>query len=210
MAIGTSWQWLVVHAMEGRIHRAEHEVEAWRSLLPGTAFRTDRPSPVLEHRFGPHWAEQIRTGSDTLLMGQDGFTYRLRSRALPNGEYLGWYEQEAQAQPLGQGFLSGWRVGLGLDDPQEQARLLGLLQTWGADVQLWGTVPPREGPYPSVLIWAREPSILSVWRENDLLRRRPRWVQIGGPQTEGPHVRLEPESAEDLLRHTLERLISRG
>jgi hypothetical protein len=91
----------------------------------------------------------------------------------------------------------------------ENQRLLTLLRSWGADVELWGTVPPREGPYPSVLLWAREPSILAVWREDDLLRRRPRWVQIGGPTTEGPHARLEPGAPEERVRLALEELLSR-
>jgi hypothetical protein len=76
-------------------------------------------------------------------------------------------------------------------------------------VQNRGTVPPREGPYPSVLLWAREPSILAVWREDDLLRRRPRWIQIGGPITDGPHARLEPRAAAEKLQQTLEHLLSR-
>ena len=97
-----------------------------------------------------------------------------------------------------------------MDDLGESERYRMLLESWGAEVKPWGTVPPREGPYPSVLLWAREPSILAVWREDDLLRRRARWIQIGGPQTEGPHVRLDPEFNEEALRHVLERLISRG
>ena len=53
MIIGASWQWLVVGAMESRVHRVEAEVELWRDLVPGNAFRTDRPSPFLESLFGP-------------------------------------------------------------------------------------------------------------------------------------------------------------
>ncbi len=48
-----------------------------------------------------------------------------------------------------------------------------------------------------------------MWREDDLMRRRPRWIQIGGPITEGPHARLDAGTAEEGLRHTLERLLSR-
>ena len=105
--------------------------------------------------------------------------------------------------------MSGWTVGLGMDDAAESSRIQLLLQSWGADLQLWGTVPPREGPYPSVLLWAREPSILTVWREGDLLRRRPRWIQIGGPITGGPHARLEPGASDRDIQHTLDRLLSR-
>jgi hypothetical protein len=69
-------------------------------------------------------------------------------------------------------------------------------------------MPPREGPYPSLLIWGREPSILAVWREDDLARRRARWVQVGGPATEGPHVRLEANLGEEALRRALVGLLS--
>jgi len=209
MAIGTSWQWLVVSAMESRIQRAESEVEVWRSLVPGNAFRTDRPSPFMESLFGATWPDRVKTTPDAPLVGADGVTYRVRSRILHHQERLGWYERDDDTQPGHRGFLAGWTVGLGMDNAAESARIQTLLRSWGADVESWGTVPPREGPYPSVLLWAREPSILSVWREDDLLRRRPRWIQIGGPTTEGPHARLEPGASEDGLRHLLEKLLSR-
>jgi hypothetical protein len=208
MSIGTSWQWLVVKALEARIQRAETEVDLWRNLIPGPSFCTDQPSAQMEGLFGPTWNDQVKTHPDAPLLGADGFTYRLRTR-IHHQERLGWYEREDDSQPGAQGFLAGWTVGLGMDDPATSAQLQSLLRTWGADVQTWGTVPPREGPYPSILLWAREPSILTVWRERDLLRRRPRWVQIGGPETEGPHARLEPGASEDSLRRTLEDLLSR-
>ncbi|NWJ41847.1 MAG: hypothetical protein HXX12_12865 [Geothrix sp.] len=209
MGVGTSWQWLMVSGMESRIHRAEAEVEVWRSLVPGQAFRTDRPSPMMEKTFGASWPERLKATPDVPLVALDGTTYRVRSRVLHHQERLGWYERDEETQPGQQGFLSGWVVGLGMEEGAEQNRIQALLRAWGAEVQAWGTVPPREGPYPSVLLWAREPSILSVWREDDLVRRRPRWVQIGGPTTEGPHARLEPGVPEDVLRGTLERLLSR-
>jgi hypothetical protein len=209
MAIGTSWQWLVVNDMESHIQQAESEVEIWRSLVPGNAFSTDRPSQSMEALFGPVWQERVRQTPDASLKGSDGASYRIRSRVLNDQERLGWFEREDEAQPGHQGFLSGWTVGLGLDSAIESARIQGLLRAWGANVQIWSTVPPREGPYPSVLLWAREPSILSVWREDDLLRRRTRWVQIGGPTTKGPHARLEPNATEDDMRNTLEQLLSR-
>lgn len=209
MAIGTSWQWLVVSTMETRIHRAENESEIWRSLVPGNAFRTDRPSPLMERIFGPAWAERIKASPEAPLVGTDGVIYHIRSRNFHHQERLGWYERDEDTLPGNHGFLSGWTVGLGMDDGAESQRLQALLRAWGADVETWGTVPPREGPYPSVLLWAREPSILAVWREDDLLRRRPRWVQIGGPITEGPHARLEPGAPEDRLRQALEELLSR-
>jgi hypothetical protein len=208
MSIGTSWQWLVVNSMEARIQQAETEAELWRNLVPGGAFRTDQPSAQMENLFGPAWSEQVKAYPETPLLGADGVTYRLRTR-VHHQERVGWYEREDDSQPGSRGFLSGWTVGLGMDDAALAARIQELLRAWGAEVQTWGTVPPREGPYPSILLWAREPSILIVWRENDLLRRRPRWVQIGGPETEGPHARLEPGPAEDSLRRTLEDLLSR-
>jgi hypothetical protein len=210
MGIGTSWQWLVASASEASLQSAEAEVEVWRSLVPGNPFRTDRSSPLMESQFGRDWAARIKAMPDEPLTGRDGFTYRFRSRILSRDERIGWYERDEETQPGQQGFLSGWTVGLGLDDPAENARLQSLLESWGASVQPWGTVPPREGPYPSLLLWGREPSILSVWREDDLLRRRPRWIQIGGPITEGPHGRLEPGASELALQRTLERLLSRS
>ncbi|BDU68442.1 hypothetical protein GETHOR_05430 [Geothrix oryzae] len=209
MAIGTSWQWFVVHAMESRIHRAETEVEVWRSLVPGNAFRTDRPSALMENLFGTTWADRVRESPDLPLLAVDGVPYRLKTRVLYHHERLGWYERDGETQPGARGFLSGWTVALGMDDPASTARVQAWLREWGAEVQLWGTMPPREGPYPSVLIWAREPSILAVWREGDIQRRRPRWVQVGGPTTEGPHARLEGTTEERPLRELLQDLLSR-
>lgn len=209
MAIGTSWQWLVVHALEARIQRAETEVEVWRSLVPGNAFRTDRPSALMENLFGPGWAQQVRLAPDTPLLGLDSVPYRLRTRILHGQERLGWYERDANAQPGAQGFLSGWTVGLGMDDSAAADPIKAWLRQWGAEIEVWGTVPPREGPYPSVLIWGREPSILSVWREDDLHRRRPRWVQLGGPSTDGPHARLAPQPEREALQQALQDLLSR-
>ncbi len=209
MAIGTSWQWMVVNGMEARIKLSESEVTTWQSLLPGQAFRTDRPMPAMVRLFGAHWTDKVQAAPDLRLLGSDGATYRIQSRALYERERLGWYEREENEQSSAHGFLSGWTVGLGMDDPDENDRMLHLLRAWGADVHLWATVPPREGPYPSVLLWAREPSILSVWREDDLLRRRPRWIQIGGPTTKGPHARLEPGASEETLQQMLEQLLSR-
>lgn len=208
MAIGTSWQWLVVHALESRIHRAEAEVEVWRSLVPGNAFRTDRPSALMEGLFGDQWADRVRMNPEAPLVALDGTTYRLRSRILHHHERLGWYEREEDTQPGARHFLSGWTVAVGMDDPAASARVTAWLRDWGAEVRLWGTIPPREGPYPSVLIWAREPSILAVWREDDLLRRRSRWIQVGGPATEGPHARLEADLEERRLRAVLQDLLS--
>lgn len=209
MAVGASWQGLMMETLEARIRRAEAEADLWQSLVPGYAFRTDRPSADMEKRFGPGWVDQVRTQPNAPLLGMNGLAYRLRTRLLHRQERAGWYERIDDTQPGLGHFLAGWTVGLSMEDGPQRARLQGWLQAWGAVVQTWGTVPPREGPYPSILLWAREPSILTVWREDDLLRHRPRWVQIGGPETEGPHARLEQNPDEDSLRQTLEDLLSR-
>jgi hypothetical protein len=164
---------------------------------------------MMDGLFGTTWAARIKAAPEAPLVGSDGAIYRIRSRTLHHQERIGWYERDEETQAGNQGFLSGWTVALGIDDEAENARLRALLRSWGAEVQVWGTVPPREGPFPSVLLWAREPSILSVWRENDLLRRRPRWVQIGGPTTVGPHARLEPGAPDLSIQNILDRLLFR-
>lgn len=209
MAVGTSWQWLVVHALESRIQRAETEVQVWRSLVPGNIFHTGRPSQLMADLFGPAWADLIRQAPEAPLRALDGATYRLHSRSVEEIDRVGWYERDGQVEPAPQGFLAGWTVALGMDDPALSGRIKAWLRQWGAEVEVWGTVPPREGPYPSVLIWAREPSILAVWREDDLPRRRPRWVQLGGPTTEGPHARLVSQPDQEGLQRALEQLLSR-
>ena len=209
MAIGTSWQWLVVRTMEARIRDTEQEATIWRSLVPGPVFRTNQPSQLMEAQFGKDWSARVIAAPDASVTGADGFQYHLRSHLLPSHDRIGWLDRDDATQPGTGGFLSGWSIALGLDDSQDRARIQSLLQSWGAKVNLWGTVPPREGPYPSVLIWGREPSILAVWREHDLQRRRPRWIQIGGPSTEGPHARLEGAVHEARLQEVLEGLLSR-
>ena len=209
LAIGSAWQWLVVSVLESRIQLAESEREGWQSLVPGHTFRTDCAEPAMEALFGATWADQVKAASDLTLLGADGNSYRVQSRVLQGQERLGWYDRDEASQPSHRDFLSGWTVALGMDHPGESDRVLALLHAWGAEVEPWGTVPPREGPYPSVLLWAREPSILAVWREGNLLRRRPRWIQIGGPTTEGPHARLEPGAPTIQLQQLLEGLLSR-
>jgi hypothetical protein len=209
LIIGNSWQWQAVSSMEARIHRMQHELAAWRTLLPGSSFSTDQPCREMEGLFGAAWPEQIKTRPAATLVGSDGAAYRIQSRILYHDEHIGWFKRDEVALPGQQGFLAGWSVGLGMDDPARTARYQALLRSWGADIQVWGTVPPREGPFPSVLLWAREPSILTVWRESNLLRRRPRWIQIGGPSTGGPHARLEADASDLDIQDTLERLLSR-
>jgi hypothetical protein len=211
MAIGSTRQWLTERDLEARIGQTEREAAAWRSLVPGTSFSTGRASPAMEGLFGAAWPDRVKALPEGPLAGSDGHSYRIWSLVLPHSErpeWLGWYERLEEPRPGPHGFLSGWTIGLGMDHAAESARLQTLLRSWGAEVQLWGTVPPREGPFPSVLLWAREPSILAVWREDDLARRRPRWIQIGGPITRGPHARLEPGASEEVLQRTLEGLLS--
>jgi len=208
VAIGTSWQGMVVEAMDTRLHQAEDEGEAWQSLLPGMAFRSDRPSPQMEALFGPAWVDLVQDRPESLRVARDGLTYHIRCLGTEGGTWFGCCER-TEASPPSQAFLSGWTVGLGLDQPEERERIQTLLQAWGAEVEPWATVPPREGPYPSLLLWGREPSILSVWREGGMRRRRCRWIQIGGPLTEGPHGRLEPGASGETLKQLLEGLLSR-
>lgn len=207
MAIGHSWQWLVTESLRERLILAEAEADAWEDLVPGGPFRTDRPSEAMATLFGPDWAARIREASGDRLTARNGAVYRLRTHVLPGGHRLGWVERDEDTRPGLGGFLAGWTVAIGMDGPDGAAQVEAWLRNWGADIELWGTVPPREGPYPSVLIWGREPSILAVWREDDLLRRRARWIQVGGPQTEGPHARLEQPVTEAGLRATLESLL---
>ncbi|HEX9080688.1 MAG TPA: hypothetical protein VF768_00345 [Holophagaceae bacterium] len=205
--IGSSWQWLATQSLRERVLETEGEAEAWRNLVPGTTFRTDRSSPFMETTFGPSWAERIRYEGVDHLVSRDGTPYRLQQHALPRHHALGAVSREDETRPGLGGFLGGWTVGLGMDPTPEASRVEAWLRAWGADIEVWSTVPPREGPYPSVLIWAREPSILSVWREDDLLRRRARWIQVGGPQTDGPHARLDPPLTESSLRAALKDLL---
>jgi len=141
---------------------------------------------------------------------RNGVPYALHHIALANGGgELGWLESQEEASlPRTPAFLEGWRVALGMDQGEDFQRVRGWLEAWGAEVQAWGTVPPRNGPFPSIIIWAREPSILAVWREDDLTRRRCRWVQVGGAPIEGPHARLDKPAMEADLLRCLQDLLS--
>ena len=207
IAIGSAWQWLATQSLRDQIQETEDEAEAWRALMPGATFRTDRPSAFLETAFGPGWADLLRRDGVNRVVALNGTSYRLATHPLPRRHLMGWLARDEDTRPGLGGFLAGWTVALGMDASSEASRIEGWLRTWGADIEIWSTVPPREGPYPSVLVWAREPSILAVWREDDLLRRRARWIQIGGPRTEGPHVRLAPPATESDLRGALEQLL---
>lgn len=201
--LGVSWYWVIGHSYEIRIQNAQAQAAAWRSLVPGTAWYSEEPSSMMEALFGDGWAARLRDR----MMGRDGRMYRMHRIALGPGNELGWVEPiSGDGDAEGQ-FLKGWRVALGLDDRSEREGVRQWLEAWGAEVELWGTVPPREGPYPSLLIWGREPSILSVWREYDLARRRSRWVQVGRCELEGPHARLDSPVEEGNLRRILETLL---
>jgi hypothetical protein len=204
IAIGGSWLHLTMQGQREQLERCREETKAWRSLVPGPTWHSAEPSLLMESLFGLDWPRRLE---DRMESG-DGSAFELHRVGLSGGASLGWIETRVDTLPGTARFLTGWTVALGMDDGPafEQAR--AWLESWGAEVAAWGTVPPREGPYPSFLVWAREPSILAVWREDALDRRRPRWIQVGGPQTEGPHARLEKPLDEISLRLALQRLLS--
>jgi hypothetical protein len=158
----------------------------------------------MENLFGDRWPGRL----EERMESADGSAFDLHRVALSGGGALGWIETRVDTLPGSAEFLKGWSVALGLDEGAGFDQARAWLEAWGAEVSAWGTVPPREGPYPSFLVWAREPSILAVWREDALDRRRCRWIQVGGPQTEGPHARLEKPLDEVALRLALQRLLS--
>lgn len=203
ITVGVSWVWVQTLDLHARMDSLEAENLAWRGLLPGVSWRSGEDNPLMEDLFGGDWADRLTEPAQ----GRDGRAYRVRRSPLPSGEQIGWLEVVQEGVHPGDAFLRGWIVGLGMDTPEETERVGAWLQAWGAQVQPWGTVPPREGPYPSILVWAREPSILSVWREYDLARRRCRWVQVGGHRVDGPHARLDAPLAPEALRKTLQRLL---
>lgn len=201
ISLGTSWLWVLTHDLHSRLRSVESEAAAWRGLLPGSTWHTEEDSPLMEGLFGPDWMERL----DDRMTGGDGASYHIHRAQTEEGAALGWLEARRENDP--RSFLRGWTVALGLDEGEEFLRIQGWLRGWGAHVEPWGTVPPREGPFPSILVWLREPSILAVWRESDMARRRCRWVQVGGPRIEGPHVRLDRPLEEEPLRMALQQLV---
>lgn len=202
--LGASWQWFIAHSLREELDAAHAESAAWRRLVPRKTWRTGEASDLMAARFGAQWPQRLM---DRMQDGE-GQKYIVHREALSSGEQLGWLEPYEETLPGTGGFLSGWEIALGLDDTEEATRLTRLLRAWGAEVQAWGTVPPREGPFPSILLWGREPSILSVWREDSHARRLPRWVQLGGPSTEGPHARLDLPLQEGRLQELLQALVT--
>lgn len=204
IAIGGSWLHFTMEGQQERLDRCREEAKAWRSLVPGPTWHSAEPSLLMESLFGKDWPGRL----DDRMESQDGATFELHRLGLSAGESLGWIETRVDTLPGTAQFMTGWTVALGMDEGPAFDQAKAWLEAWGAEISAWGTVPPREGPFPSFLIWAREPSILAVWREDALERRRPRWIQVGGPNTEGPHARLEKPLDEIALRLSLQRLLS--
>jgi len=198
--LGASWHWGLTTALERRAQHAETEAQGWRRLVPGPWFRLGAPNALMEDLLGREWEARVQAPT---TRDRQGRPYAVH---LNPDTGCGWLESlSLQAQP--EAFLRGWSVALALPEGPEAAAIEAALKAWGAAVEHWGTLPPREGPYPSLLLWGREPSILNVWREDDLVRRRCRWIQVGGPRIEGPHAWLEspvtPAKLEPVLRGLL-------
>lgn len=204
ITVGVSWVWVQTLDLQARRDGLEAEVKAWRGLLPGVTWHSGEGSGLLDGLLGGAW----RSRAGERVLGRDGRLYIPRSALLPDGAQVGWLEPLHRETGQGGPFLQGWTVGLGLDDPGETDRVRVWLTSWGAQVEAWGTVPPREGPFPSLLIWGREPSILAVWREYDLARRRCRWIQVGGHAGDGPHARVERPLEAEALRAALRGLLA--
>jgi hypothetical protein len=200
--LGSIWHWVIATDMETRLQAAQARAEGWRRLLPGPTWDTQEANLLMDRTFGEDWRE----GLQGLQRGRDGQLYEVIDTEVPEGR-LGWLRIAQETQPAS-GFLSGWTIALGMDEGPLATDATAWLQAWGAQVEPWGTLPPREGPYPSVLLWGREPTILAVWREGDRQRRRPRWVQVGGPVTEGPHLRLDAPLKREDLEQGLRKLLS--
>lgn len=204
ITVGVSWVWVQTLDLQSRRDALEAEVEAWRGFLPGATWRSGEGSALLDGLLGSAW----RSRAGERLLARDGRLYTLRSASLPDGAQVGWLEPLHRVSGQASPFLQGWTVGVGLEDPEEADRVRAWLEAWGGQVEVWGTVPPREGPFPSLLLWGREPSILAVWREYDLVRRRCRWIQVGGHAGEGPHARVERPLEAEALRSALQGLLA--
>lgn len=197
--------WSLSADLQTAMKDAREDAEAWRNLLPGPTWREGETSRDMALRFGEGWSQRLTTR----MLAYDGSAYRLHRSVLGDGRSIGWVEALAEDRMgLDASFLRGWQVGLGMDEGEERQRVSLWLEAWGAAITSWGTVPPREGPFPSILIWGREPSILSVWREYDVTRRKVRWIQVGGSRIEGPHAHLEHPLAERAMWEALQSLLS--
>lgn len=198
--LGASWHWGLTTALERRAERGEAEAQGWRRLLPGPWFRLGSPNALMDDLVGRDWEAKVQEPTARDRQG--------RAYAVHLGDSgCGWLEPLSLQTPP-EAFLRGWSVALGMHEGPEAEAIEAALRAWGATVDHWGTLPPREGPYPSLLLWGREPSILSVWREDDLARRRCRWIQVGGPKTEGPHAWLESPLTPPALEQTLRGMLA--
>lgn len=201
ISLAASWFWVLTYDLQAKLQGLQAEADAWRSLIPGATWHTKEESPLMQGLYGTQWAKRL----GNRMLAADGIHYRVHRAEAAGGAEVGWLEARRESDP--QTFLRGWTVALGLDEGEECQRIQGWLRAWGAHVEPWGMVPPREGAFPSILLWLREPSILAVWREADMTRRRCRWVQVGGPRIEGPHVRLDSPLQEETLRQALQELV---
>ena len=206
ISVAVSWLWVINLDLQRKGASSAAAAAGWRALVPGTTWNTQERSPFMDATFGQGWEERIQER----MTGLDGTPYLVRQASLGAHGVLGSVAAQRQPQSADTAFLKGWCVALGVDEGPEFQRVKAWLEAWGATIEAWGTVPPRKGPYPSLLIWAREPAILSVWREDDLTRRKPRWIQAGGVPMDGPHARLPWPMEEGPLRNELRRLLSFG
>lgn len=204
ITVGVSWVWVQTSDLQARREALEGETKAWRNLLPGSTWHSGEDTALVDGLLGSGWKARI----GERMLARDGRLYTLRGASLPDGNHLGWLEPLHRGFGPGGPFLQGWTVGLGLEEGEEAERVRAWLEAWGAQVEPWGMVPPREGPYPSLLLWGREPSILAVWREHDLVRRRCRWIQLGGHPCDGPHARVERPLEAEALRAALQGLLA--
>jgi hypothetical protein len=200
---GVSRYWVIGHRYEEQLQVCQAQRNGWRRLISGPTWCVGEPSSVMESLFGEDWSLRLQER----MPGRDGRLYRLHRVDWKEGGSLGWLERLDADSGDHERFLNGWAVAVGVEEPRRSQRIEDWLRRWGAEVVQWGAVPPREGPFPSLILWDQEASILRVWREYDLERRRCRWIQIGGAPGAGPHIHLKAPLEETSLREALESLL---